>query len=173
MKMFAIDEMGKIAAVDPENVRAEQTTFTTERELAAVTSEWSGGRLVEIWNQLPGVTTIRKFTDRKSAIVRIWKEVQTLEPVVAPQTAQKLAKKARSSHEATTAEGSPKANKTETVVELLRSDGGATLEDIMTATGWQAHSVRGFISGVLGKRMGLTVTSAKREDGKRAYAIAL
>jgi hypothetical protein len=42
----------------------------------------------------------------------------------------------------------------------------------MTATGWQAHSVRGFISGVLGKRMGLIVTSTKREDGKRAYSLA-
>jgi hypothetical protein len=56
MKMFAIDETGKIEAVDPENVRAGQTTFTTERELGSVTSEWSGGRLVEIWNQLPRVT---------------------------------------------------------------------------------------------------------------------
>jgi hypothetical protein len=42
----------------------------------------------------------------------------------------------------------------------------------MSATGWQAHSVRGFISGVLGKRMGLTVESAKCEDGKRTYSVA-
>jgi hypothetical protein len=57
-------------------------------------------------------------------------------------------------------------------LDLLRRDGGATLEDIMNATGWQAHSVRGFISGVLSQRMGLTVTSTKREDGKRAYSLA-
>ena len=42
----------------------------------------------------------------------------------------------------------------------------------MVATGWQAHSVRGFISGVLSKRMGLTVESVKRQDGKRAYSVA-
>jgi hypothetical protein len=88
-----------------------------------------------------------------------------------PQAAQDRAKKPRSSHKTTAAESSPKANKTETVLELLRSDGGATLEDIITATGWHAHSVRGFIIGVLGKRMGLTVDSAKREDGKRTYSI--
>ena len=42
---------------------------------------------------------------------------------------------------------------------------------IMSATGWQAHSVRGFISGVLGKHVGPTVESGKHEDGKRAYSI--
>ena len=46
-----------------------------------------------------------------------------------------------------------------------------TLADIMSATDWQAHSVRGFISGSLGKKMGLTVESFKRPDGVRAYRI--
>jgi hypothetical protein len=41
----------------------------------------------------------------------------------------------------------------------------------MKATGWQAHSVRGFISGSLTKKMGLKVESIKREDGERAYRI--
>jgi Protein of unknown function (DUF3489) len=41
----------------------------------------------------------------------------------------------------------------------------------MRATNWQAHSVRGFISGTLGKKMGRTVKSSKREDGERVYQI--
>jgi hypothetical protein len=41
----------------------------------------------------------------------------------------------------------------------------------MKATGWQTHSVRGFISGTLGKKMGLTVYSAKGEDGERRYTL--
>ena len=172
MKMFVIDNAGKISAVQPDSITEGQTTFTTERELAAVTSEWASGKLVEIWNQLLGVTAIRKFTDRKSAVARIWKAVQTLEPAVAPQAAHKPAKKVRSGRKATTQDGAPKANKTATVLDLLRREGGATLDDIMSATGWQVHSVRGFISGVLGKRMGLTVESAKREDGKRTYSVA-
>src|SRR5262249_51179092 len=65
-------------------------------------------------------------------------------------------------------EGSKKAE----VLALLRRKGGATLQQIMEATGWQAHSVRGFISGTLGKKMGLTVESAKRDDGERVYSIA-
>ena len=45
------------------------------------------------------------------------------------------------------------------------------LVDSMRATGWQAHSVRGFISGQLGKKMGLTVKSTKGEDGERTYSV--
>jgi hypothetical protein len=41
----------------------------------------------------------------------------------------------------------------------------------MKASSWQAHSVRGFISGTLGKKMGLTVVSTKGEDGERTYSI--
>jgi len=42
----------------------------------------------------------------------------------------------------------------------------------MKATGWQKHSVRGFISGTLGKKMGLTVDSLRREDDERVYSIS-
>ena len=41
----------------------------------------------------------------------------------------------------------------------------------MTTSDWQAHSVRGFISGTLGKKLGLSVNSAKREDGERFYTL--
>ena len=171
MKTFVIDSAGKIAAVRPDTVTEGQTTFTTERELAGVTSEWPSRRLVEIWNQLPGVTAVRRFTDRKSAVSRIWKAVQTLEPAVAKQPAHKSARQIPAARTANTDDGAPKANKTANVLELLRREGGATIDDVMSATGWQAHSVRGFISGVLGKRMGLAVSSAKQKDGKRAYSI--
>lgn len=55
---------------------------------------------------------------------------------------------------------------------MLRKPEGATLQQIMRATGWQAHSVRGFISGTVGKKMGQRVESAKREDGERFYSVA-
>jgi len=45
------------------------------------------------------------------------------------------------------------------------------MKELMKATGWQPHSVRGFISGTVGKKMGLTVESAKGEDGERSYSI--
>ena len=49
---------------------------------------------------------------------------------------------------------------------------GATLAELMKALAWQAHSVRGFISGTLGRKMDLPVVSGKREDGQRVYSIA-
>jgi hypothetical protein len=172
VKMFVISSAGKIAAIQPDSVTEAQMTFKTECELAGVTSEWPSKSLVEIWNQLPGVTAVRKFSDRKSAVARIWKAVQTLEPAVAALPAQETGKKARSHRKTARQADAPKASKSATVLDLLRREGGAALDDIMSATGWQAHSVRGFISGVLGKRMGLTVESAKREDGKRTYSVA-
>jgi len=70
------------------------------------------------------------------------------------------------------AEGVREGSKTEKVLELLKRPGGATLKELMKATGWQPHSVRGFISGTFGKKMGLKVESVKGEDGERTYCIA-
>ncbi len=62
-------------------------------------------------------------------------------------------------------------SKTAKVLHLLQRSGGATLKDLMKATDWQAHSVRGFLSGTLRKKMGLKVESTKREDGDRVYSL--
>jgi uncharacterized protein (DUF433 family) len=62
------------------------------------------------------------------------------------------------------------ATKADQILALLRQPSGATLQSITKATGWQAHSVRGFISGHLVKKLGLRVKSF-RQDGERVYAI--
>jgi hypothetical protein len=69
---------------------------------------------------------------------------------------------------ATRGQGSKSAH----VIALLEKSKGATLAELMKATGWQAHSVRGFLSGTLRKKMGLKVESAKRDDGERVYSIS-
>ena len=58
------------------------------------------------------------------------------------------------------------------ILDLLRRKEGATLDDLTNATGWQKHSVHGFLAGQLRKKMGLTVESEKNAEGKRAYRIA-
>ena len=55
---------------------------------------------------------------------------------------------------------------------MLRRPGGATIEQLSKSLSWQIHSVRGAMSGALKKKQGLTVTSEKKEDGKRVYRIA-
>ena len=57
------------------------------------------------------------------------------------------------------------------ILELLRRPGGASMQELSAGTGWQTHSVRGFISGVLGKQMGLTVISSEQADGQKRYSI--
>lgn len=61
--------------------------------------------------------------------------------------------------------------KQEMLIEMLRMPEGATIEEIVAATGWQAHSARGAMSGVLKKKLGLTVTSEKVEGRGRVYAL--
>ncbi|MBI4911052.1 MAG: DUF3489 domain-containing protein [Acidobacteria bacterium] len=61
--------------------------------------------------------------------------------------------------------------KSAVVLEMLRRSKGATLAELMAATLWQAHSVRGFLSGTVGKKMGLKVESTRREDGERLYKL--
>lgn len=63
------------------------------------------------------------------------------------------------------------STKTAKLLDLLKRPGGATAKELMKATGWQPHSIRGFLSGTIGKRMGLMVTSNKDEDGGRRYSI--
>lgn len=58
------------------------------------------------------------------------------------------------------------------LIALLKSPEGATIEAISAATGWRAHSIRGFMSGTLGKKLGLTVTSVKEDGRARTYRIS-
>ena len=55
-------------------------TFTNQEELAALADKWPGGRLVEVWNSLPGVQPVERFTSRWVAVGRIWKAIQHLKP---------------------------------------------------------------------------------------------
>jgi hypothetical protein len=124
--------------------------FGTEGELAKLAAKWPASRVHEIWNALPGTQPVRKFTDRKTAVRRIWNEIQKLDRIPG---SRKLA-----------------ATKADQILALLKQAGGATLKEIMAATGWQAHSVRGFVSGHVVKKMGLRLKSS-RQNGERVYAI--
>jgi hypothetical protein len=57
------------------------------------------------------------------------------------------------------------------LIKLLKRPGGATIDEMANATGWQRHSVRGVMSGVLKKRLGLSIASEK-EDRGRIYRIS-
>ena len=100
-------------------------------------------RLVAIWNRLPGVKPVGKFTHRSIALRRIWAAIQVLAPGA--------------------------GTKSELIIGMVNQPSGATLKEIMAATGWQAHSVRGFLCAQPKKR-GFQVESFKRQ-GERVYRI--
>jgi hypothetical protein len=103
---------------------------------------------------------------------------------VAKRGAHVAPKKGKSGKKATPSKKAPKTRKGEKkggsardgskaarLLELLKRPGGATAKDLMKASGWQAHSVRGFLSGTIRKKMGLNVVSTKAEDGELSYSI--
>jgi hypothetical protein len=104
---------------------------------------------------------------------------------VAPRRAHVAPSKAKSGKKPTPSKKGPKVpkkaakpkaeavregSKTEKILALLKQPHGATLGVLMKATGWQAHSIRGFLS-IIGKKRGLAVESTKSPDGERTYSI--
>ncbi|WP_349596446.1 DUF3489 domain-containing protein [Azospirillum argentinense] len=67
-------------------------------------------------------------------------------------------------------DSTPAISKPAQVIVLFRREQGASLDEIVAATGWQKHTVRGAISGALRKRLGLTIEST-RTDAGRVYRI--
>jgi hypothetical protein len=187
MKAFAIDNETNTITVHASMKEAETVPqavhFISEDALSKLAAHWPAARLVRIWNQLPDVTLVQKFTDRRTAVQRIWKSLQSLEAAaapVAPQTPGVALEEGRAKDSATQAKkmstggvrkGGREGSKTDTILGLMKQPGGVTLQAIMAATHWQAHSVRGFISGTLARKMGLTVLSTRGENGARTYAI--
>lgn len=113
--------------------------------------------------------------DLKAALQQ--KANPTAEPTVAdvaPPAADVAPKKARRTKAASTTDGAPTAregSKKAIVLDLLRRKDGATLAELAKATDWQNHSIRGFISGAITKKMGLKVESSKNTAGERCYRI--
>jgi hypothetical protein len=176
---------------------AEELTQLAASWPIAGTRGRGSSKLRELLNSLPGVPPTQKFPDRQTALSKIWEAAEALTPPggapgadgakkpkgskkkatsgkKAPPArkggkkatpARKGAKKARQGKEAR--DGSKKAE----VLELMRRKQGATLQEIMKATGWQAHTVRGFVSGTLIKKQGLKVESFRSEEKERTYRI--
>jgi hypothetical protein len=195
MRLFAIDNDNTITAFPAaEQIPEGQEHFASEKELAKLAANWPADRLVQIWNSFAGVAgfgadlkPVKKFTDRKSAVARTWKAIQKLdgatpEPATTeqetatnpPKAAKGAPKKARATKAAKAKDGAPAAregSKKALVLDLLRRKGGATLAEIAKATEWQNHSIRGFISGTITKKMGFQVESTKNADGGRNYKL--
>lgn len=167
MARFEVTQQNTIAPVEAGRKRQKNSgsQFASESEFIALTASWPNRRLVQIWNGLPGVTPVVRFASRRVAVRRILLELQRK----LPQRA--VIRLAQSPPDQSAPVGAPMAQtKAARIVALVGRPTGATLTEIMAETGWQPHSVRGFVSGHLGKRMGHRVQSFTKH-GMRAYRI--
>jgi len=89
-------------------------------------------------------------------------DASTEAPAPVTPTEPEAAPKARTPREGT---------KQATLIAMLRAPEGATIEEIMAATGWQSHTVRGAMAGALKKKLGLEVASEKVENRGRVYKL--
>jgi hypothetical protein len=190
MKAFTIDTENNIVAHASAKAapKTEGTElFTSQDALAELAAAWPASRLVEIWNSLTGVTPVKKFTDRKKAVARIWAAIQNLGGPEAPQDAHVAPEEAAAKKNASRAKKAPKpvkkaakpagdgpraTSKTAQLIEMLKRAGGATLEEMCKKFAWLPHTTRAMMSagGSLTKKHGITVTSEKVGDERR-YAI--
>jgi len=90
--------------------------------------------------------------------------------VPAEPTESQVAKKTKSKSAASSSETT--ASKQDVVLSMLRRQQGASIAEICEVTGWQPHSVRGFLSGALKRRLKIAVVSEQGESGERRYSVA-
>ena len=115
-------------------------------ELHELGKSWNGKRLVELYNAVAsaqGQRAVNKFTNHDTGIKRLWALLEQLP--VTPSDAR---------------------GKKGLVLDLVQRPNGATLDELMTATGWQAHSLRGFLSV---QRRDYTIERRPRAEDVIAY----
>src|SRR5438552_9831684 len=140
MKTFKIDAENNITALTSSEQIAEGAgeteTFRSRKELAALAEKWPAARLVGIWNGLPGVEPVERFTSRRVAVARIWKAIQSLGPVGAALAPSAATKKPAARKKAPLAAPTRAAGQTKTarVIALLERPQGATSKAIQRAT---------------------------------------
>ena len=174
MKTFTIDSDNNITVYATRKAASDAKTslaFTSEDDLGALLGADSK-RLIAIYNSLTGVTPVKKFTSSAVASKRIHAELAKLEAPVDATAKEPKAPKAPKAKAAKVAKVAkePGTSKKDQVLALISGKNGATLDEIVTAMGWQKHTVRGFIA-ILGKK-GTKIESFKNEAGARTYKAA-
>jgi hypothetical protein len=143
-------------------MQKEEANNTTTDQAAAIADQGA--------NVAPAKPATKKKASPKKAAPKSQKlakgKAKAAKPAAPKEAKAKKPAKAATTKELGTLRPESKGAK---VLALISRPKGASLAEIMIATGWQAHSVRGFISGTLGKKLGIKVNSAKREDGERVY----
>jgi len=146
MRIYIIGNDGiTLCREPPATVNEGEIAVASNEDLHA--ARLSGKRLLALWNALPDVERRRKVGDRDALIDQLWSAIEML-PEPEPRSEAK------------------RPSKQDAVIAMLCRAEGATVDEVVSATGWQRHTVRGVFSGTLKKKLGLAVASAKEERGR-------
>ena len=151
MRIYIIGNNGiTLSRKAPAALNEGEIVVASNEELHA--APLGGKQLLALWNALPGVAKRKKVGDRAALIDQLWLAIEAL-PDPEPQPDEH------------------RPSKQTMVIAMLRRPEGATVDEVVSATGWQRHTVRGVFSGTLKEKLRLTIASAKEERG-RVYRIA-
>src|SRR5215831_9799219 len=150
MRIYIIGNDGiALSREAPATLNEGEIVVASNEELHA--APLSGKQLLALWNALPGVAKRKKVGDRTALI----DQLSAIEALPDPEPQPDV----------------NRPSKQDGVIAMLRRPEGATVDEVVSATGWQRHTVRGVFSGTLKKKLRLTIASAKEERG-RVYRIA-
>ena len=150
MRIYIIGNDGiTLSREAPAALNEGEIVVASNEELHA--APLSSKQLLTLWNALPGVAKRKKVGDRRALIDQLWSAIEALpDPEPQPDVHRR--------------------SKQDGVIAMLRRPEGATVDEVVSATGGQRHTVRGVFSGTLKKKLGLTLASAKEQ--RRVYRIA-
>src|SRR5947209_13281494 len=126
---FHVTTEGLLTAITPESGEQEnagQRVVTSRNEWETIAGNWPLKRLVAIWNALPGVTPVEKFTSRQIALQRIWRALER--PEQARRTASAKTGKPKLQFR--------KGSKASQAYALLCRPEGVTVRELQDLTGW-------------------------------------
>jgi hypothetical protein len=135
-----------VCAREPKSQPTDAIVIRTAKDLDQ--KRFAVPRLIAIWNGLPGAEPVRRFRSRPIAVKKLWAAFERL-PLTTGRTKSKQAR----------------------LIALLQRPSGATMDDLVRATGWQSHSIRGLLSGVVRKKLRLPLSLVKEGD-RCVYRIA-
>ena len=146
MRIYIIGNDGiELSREAPAALNEGEIVVASNEQLHA--APLSSKQLLTLWNALPGVAKRKKVGDRRALIDQLWSAIEALpDPEPQPDVHRR--------------------SKQDGVIAMLRRPEGATVDEVVSATGWQRHTVRGVFSGTLKKKLGLTLASAKEERGR-------
>src|SRR5215813_7520246 len=132
MRIYIIGNDGiTLCREAPAEVNEGEIAVASNEELHA--APLSGKRLLALWNALPRVEKRKKVGDRDALIDHLWSAIEAL-PDPEPQPDAR------------------RPSKQDAVIAMLRRPEGSTVDEVVNATGWQRHTVRGVFSGTLKKK---------------------